>query len=171
MNTGITTIQPIPPQSFLSTAHQNLLNLKIKNKTNKKQHLNVLDYQIWMSEANAVTGKSLCGKTLKGNVSSVLLEICETVLNLNSHFLNVHRALGCVYIFCWSYCFCIVHFRLMLGVSPLQIFFYITHKRLTNILLHYITIIKSTPIYILCQNRKNELVCTVQQEVEIPIKT
>ena len=46
---------------------------------------------------------------------------------------------------------------------------YITRTRLTNIF--YITIIKSTPIYILRQNRKNEPVCTVQQEVEIPIKT
>ena len=37
---------------------------------------------------------------------------------------RVRCALGCVY--CWPYCFCTVCFGLMLGVSTLQILFYIT---------------------------------------------
>ena len=52
---------------------------------------------------------------------------------LNEVLLYVHAIsksslyLGCAqYIFCCSYCVCIVHFRLTLGVSTLQINFYIT---------------------------------------------
>ena len=37
-----------------------------------------------------------------------------------------HCALGSVYnLFCWPYCFCIVHFGLMLGLSASQILFYV----------------------------------------------